>query len=186
MGPAHPSLQPSTRYTTTAIVLHWLVALGLVAAFCIGIYMGDLPRSPTKLQIYGWHRTAGITVLALVLARLFWRATHHPPADLPMPAWQATAAHALHGLMYALMLTVPLAGWAMSSAKGQPVVWFDVLTLPGLLPADRPLAHQLEKLHSLLSWVLLASVALHLAAALKHHVIDKDGLLDRMRPGKAA
>lgn len=179
-------MKPDARYTTTAIVLHWLVALGLVVAFCIGVYMGDLPRSPTKLQIYGWHRTAGVTVLALAVARLLWRATHRPPPDLPMPAWQATAAHALHGLMYALMLAVPLAGWAMSSAKGQPVVWFDVLTLPSMLPADKALAHQLEKLHSMLSWGLAALVVLHVAAALKHHVFDKDGMLDRMRPGKAA
>jgi cytochrome b561 len=174
-------LKSNDRYTPTAIVLHWLVALGLVATFCVGVYMVDLERTPTKIQIYNWHKSLGITLLALALLRLVWRLTHRPPADLAMPAWQSKAAHALHGLLYALMLAVPLAGWAMNSAKGKPTVWFDLLTLPSWVSADKALEHQLEALHSNLSWALAALVVLHVAAAFKHHLVDKDGLLDRMR-----
>jgi len=178
------SLNSNARYTATAVVLHWLVAMGLIVTFCVGLYMVSLERSPTKLLIVNWHRSAGITVLALALARLLWRFGRRPPPDVPMPAWQAKGAQVLHGLLYLLMLAVPLLGWAMSSAKGRPVVWFDLVTLPNWLPKDKALGHQLEELHGMLSWVLVALVACHVVAALKHHFIDKDGLLGRMRLGR--
>jgi cytochrome b561 len=125
-----------------------------------------------------------MTLLLLAVVRLAWRLTHQPPADVAMPVWQARAAHAMHGLMYALFFAVPLVGWAMSSAHGYPVVWFGVLPLPDWVPKDEALAHQLEDLHAALAWALAALVVAHVAAALKHQFIDKDGLLDRMRFGR--
>ncbi|MFO1226786.1 cytochrome b [Roseateles sp.] len=174
----------SDRYTLPAIALHWLLALALIGTFCLGLYAHELQFSMTKLKLMNWHKWAGITILFLSVLRLVWRVTHRPPADVPMPAWQAKVAHLLHWLMYGLFFAIPLSGWAMTSAKGYPVVLFGVLPLPDWVPKDKALGHQLEELHEMLAWLLVALVVAHVAAALKHHFIDKDGLLDRMRPGR--
>jgi cytochrome b561 len=169
------------RYTRTAVVLHWLLALMILGSFAMGLYLADLPISPARLKLINWHKWAGVTILALSALRLLWRLTHHPPADLPMPPWQRRAAHATHLLMYALFFAVPLAGWAYSSAAGFPVVWLGVLPLPDWVPVDRALAETLKGLHRALAYTLAASVALHVAATLKHHLVDRDALLQRMR-----
>ncbi|MCE4557489.1 cytochrome b [Pelomonas cellulosilytica] len=173
-------MSPAHRYTPVAIVLHWLLALAIVGAFGVGVYMSDLPFSLTRLKLYNWHKWAGVTILALSALRLLWRLSHRPPADLPMPAWQARVAHAVHVLLYIAFFAVPLTGWAMSSAKGFPIVWFGVLPLPDFVPKDHDLGELLERVHAALAWGLAALVLAHVAAALKHQFVDRDGLLARM------
>jgi cytochrome b561 len=168
------------RYTPTAIALHWLLALALFGTFALGIYMHELPMSPTRLKLYNWHKWAGVTILALSFVRLAWRLTHQPPVDAPMPAWQARAAHAAHVILYVLFFAVPLSGWAYSSAAGFPVVWFGVLPLPDWVPVDRSLADTLKLVHKAFNIGLGSLVLLHVAAAAKHQVIDRDGLMRRM------
>lgn len=175
----------ASRYTGIAIALHWLLALGIVGAFGMGLYMADLPLSPQKLKLYNWHKWAGVTILTLSALRLLWRLTHRPPADPPMPAWQARAAHATHLALYALFFAVPLVGWAYSSAAGFPIVWFGVLPLPDFVPADKALAELIKPWHEGLAWAMAVLVLLHLGAALKHQFIDRDGLIGRMWPGRA-
>lgn len=179
----------ATRYTLPAIVLHWVLALAILSAFAAGVYLDDLPFSPAKLKLINWHKWAGVSILFLSVVRLAWRLTHRPPAlpariDQAMPGWQRSAYHATHHLMYLLFFAVPLLGWAYSSAKGFPIVWFGVLPLPDLMPANKELADTIKELHGLAAWGLIGLVALHVAAALKHQFIDRDGLLDRMRPGR--
>ncbi|TXI20027.1 MAG: cytochrome b [Roseateles sp.] len=176
-------MNTADRYTPLAILLHWLLALAIVGAFGVGLYMADLPFSPLRLKLYNWHKWAGVTILALSALRLLWRLTHRPPADPPMPAWQARAAHATHALLYVAFFAVPLSGWAMSSALGYPIVWFGVLPLPDLLPKNPELGEVLEEVHELLAWGLALLVLAHIGAALKHHFIDRDGLLKRMSFG---
>ena len=171
----------ATRYTAPAIGLHWLLALMLIGSFSLGVYMADLPFSPTRLKLYNWHKWAGVTILVLSLVRLAWRLGHRPPADAAMPAWQATAAHATHRLLYALFFIVPLLGWAYSSAAGFPIVWFGVLPLPDFVPVDKALAEAIKPWHERSAMLMAALVLLHVAGALKHHFIDRDGLIDRMR-----
>lgn len=174
------------RYTRTAIWLHWLVALGLIGTFALGLYMPDLPLSPTKLKLFSWHKWAGVTLFFLVLIRLGWRLSHPAPA-LPstMPAVMRLVSHAMHWLMYTLMFAIPLSGWLMSSAKGFQTVWFGVLPLPDLLAKDTALGERLTALHEVLSFVLLGLVIVHTVAALKHHFIDHDDVLTRILPLKS-
>ncbi|CAM4043032.1 cytochrome b [Roseateles saccharophilus] len=178
-------MSPANRYTSVAIVLHWLLALAIVGAFCVGLYMADLPFSPLRLKLFNWHKWAGVGILALSALRLLWRLTHRPPADIPMPPLQARAAHAMHGLLYLAFFAVPLLGWAYSSAAGFPIVWFGVLPLPDFVPKDKALADLFKELHELAAYGLAALVLAHVGAALKHYFVDRDGLLARMWPGRA-
>jgi cytochrome b561 len=179
------------RYSGVAMALHWLLALAIVGTFGVGVYMADLSLSPTKLKLYNWHKWAGVTILALSALRLLWRLSHRPPAldaaqRASMPGWQQRAHSAVHVLLYALFFAVPLAGWAYSSAAGFPVVWFGVLALPDFVPVDKTLADLLQPVHKLLALGLGALVLLHVAAALKHHLVDRDGLMARMLPAVRA
>ena len=173
------------RYSAPAIVLHWLVALLIFAAFPLGVYMHELPLSPDKLKLYSYHKWIGVTVLMLVAVRLGWRLTHIPP---PLPdgiaAWQRSASAAVHGLLYGLMIAIPLSGWLMSSAKGFQTVWFGVLPLPDLVGKDKALGDLLAGVHQTLNFTLLVLVILHVAAALKHHFIERRLFFQRMVWGR--
>lgn len=173
----------TTHYTRTAKGLHWLMALMLFGLLALGFYMADLPLSPTKLKLFSWHKWAGVSVFMLVFVRLAWRITHQPPA-LPttMPKHMQLAAHAGHLALYGLMLVIPLSGWLMSSAKGFQTVWFGILPLPDLLAKNKELGTLLQEVHESLNFLLIAVIAVHVLAALKHHFIDKDDILKRMLP----
>ena len=174
----------STRYTGTAIALHWLLALAILGSFVVGLYMTGLTMSPQRLKLYNWHKWAGIVILTLSAIRLLWRLTHRPPADVAMPGWQQKASHTVHVLLYVLFFAVPLAGWAYSSAAGFPIVLFGVLPLPDFVAPDRALAEALKPWHGWLAKALAAVVLLHVAGALKHQFMDRDGLLRRMWPSR--
>ena len=173
----------STHYTRTAKSLHWLMAFLLLGLLALGFYMKDLPLSPEKLQLYAWHKWAGVTAFLLVWLRLAWRIAHRPPA-LPdsMPRPMQLAAHAGHVVLYLLMLAIPLSGWLMSSAKGFQTVWFGVLPIPDLIGKDKVLGDQLASLHGALNLLFVTVLLGHVGAALKHHLIDKDDILTRMLP----
>jgi cytochrome b561 len=171
-----------TRYSGVAIALHWLVALLIFGALALGLYMVDLKLSPTKLKLYSWHKWLGVTIWLLVVVRLGWRLIRRPPPAPPMPAWQRRAAAATHVLLYVLVLVIPITGWLFSSASGFPVVYFGVLQLPDLVGKDKGLAELFQSVHAALNYVLMAIVTVHILAALKHHLIDRDTVLHRMLP----
>ena len=174
-----------TRYSSLAIALHGLMALLIFVVFPLGVYMHELPLSPDKLKLYSYHKWIGITLLLLVAIRLIWRLAHTPP---PLPdsvvAWQRRASAAVHGLLYLLMIAIPLSGWLMSSAKGFPVVWFGVLPLPDLVEKNRELGELLAEVHQVLNFTLLALVVMHVGAALQHHFIERQPFLQRMGWGR--
>jgi cytochrome b561 len=170
----------TASYGRIAVLLHWVIALLIAIGFAVGLTMVDLPLSPLKAKVFAYHKWIGITVLALGLARVAWRATHAGPPELPMPAWQRLAARATHVLLYALILAIPLVGWLYTSAAGFPVVYLKLWQLPDLVSKDKELALLLKSVHKVLAWGMSGIVALHVAAALKHHFIDRDTTLKRM------
>ena len=175
---------PAQRYSATAIGLHWLIAVLIVGGFWLGWIMTDIPGfTPTKLKYFSWHKWIGVTVFALALLRVVWRATHQAPS-MPdgMPRWQQGAAHLTHILLYALMLVIPVSGYLYSSAAGIQVVYLGVLPLPTIIGPDKALKATLRIVHIALNYTLLFFVVMHVLAALKHHFVDRDGLLGRMLP----
>jgi cytochrome b561 len=171
------------RYGASAIALHWLTALLLVAGFTVGFSMVGLPFSRQKLQWYAWHKWIGITVWLLTCGRLMWRWRNPAPPMEIMPAWQQRTAVATHALMYVLLIVIPLSGWLYSSATGVQVVYLNLLPLPDLVAKDKSMADMLRGLHVTLNFTLLTLVCIHALAALKHHFVDRDAVLTRMLPG---
>jgi len=172
-------------YDPVAVSLHWILALLIVTSFFVGLYMVDLHFSPLRFRLFNWHKWAGMAVLALSAARLAWRAAGHPAPALPpgIPTWQLAAYRATHLAFYGLFFVVPLLGWLYTSAVGVPVVWFGWLPLPDLVAVDKPLGDGVFKpLHSATAYVLAALVVVHVAAALKHQLVDRDRLMARMWP----
>lgn len=195
---------PAQRYAAIAIVLHWAIALSIALMIPLGWWMGDAAEdgvvSDGLFQAYQLHKSIGLTVLALSLAQLAWRLINPPPA-LPahMPAWERFAAHATHWALYALMIGLPMTGWLYVSAgwsehDNAPLEvttrWFGLFVVPHLfgLPnagADvrAEVAGTAMSAHSLMAWGAIVLAGLHAAAALKHHVFNRDNVLTLMVPG---
>lgn len=172
------------RYTNTAILLHWLTALLIVAAFALGLTMVDIPGiTPTKLKYFSWHKWLGVTILGFACLRLLWRLSHPAPAyPASMPAWQHQAAAVLHGVLYLSLFAIPLSGYFYSLAAGVPVVYLGLVPLPVLIAPDPQLKPLLKSVHYALNMLLLGGVGMHVLAALKHHFIDRDGVFKRILP----
>ena len=172
------------RYTATAKLLHWLMAILIIGTFALGLTMVDMPGiTPTKLKYFNYHKWAGVTVLALATVRLLWRLSHPaPPLPSSMPNWQKLVAEGTHYLLYALIFAVPLSGYFYSLAAGFKVVYLGLLPLPVLIAPNPELKPLLKTLHYLLNIGLATLVTAHIGAALQHHFIHRDDVLTRMLP----
>jgi cytochrome b561 len=173
---------PGRRYDGTAIALHWITAILIVANLTLGLSMVGLPISPRKLHWYLWHKSIGVTIFVLTSARLFWRVLHPPPPPVPMPRWQQRASALSHGALYALLFLIPVSGYLYSSATGVQVVWLGLVPLPELVPKDKALGDALKIVHVTLNSLLVAVVCVHVAAAVRHHFFERDAVLSRMMP----
>jgi len=180
------------RYHLVAIILHWVIALGILVLIAMGLAMTHLGLAPLlKFQLYQLHKSIGITVLLAVLLRLAWRLSHRPPPLPAMPPLEKAAAEGTHGMLYLLMLVIPLTGWALVSVSpfNLPTVLYGLVPWPHL-PVFPDLVNKAEVeavvkfIHGKLAWALTAIVALHAGAALRHHFILRDGILRRMLPLK--
>jgi len=177
-----PTRNSARRYGFVAQTLHWLIVGLLIVQVALGKIADELPVGLDKLALLARHKSVGITILGLAVIRLAWRLYDRPPPPPPMPRWQLFASRLNHWALYALLFAMPLTGWMMSSASNYPVSWFGLVQLPDLVAPDRSLKEQFEEIHELLAKVLIALALLHVAAALKHQFIDRDGLLFRMLP----
>lgn len=175
------------RYTSGAIVLHWLIAILIALNFTAAWVAEDLPK-PEAMQVMGNHKAFGMAILTLTAVRILWRiANPPPPPSASLKTWEAGLAKAIHSLLYVLMVAVPLMGWAMHSAftGAGPVPFFGLFAWPGLpLAQDKAMAGIFESAHGALATAMLALIALHVAAAFKHMIIDRDGEVKRMWFGK--
>lgn len=172
------------RYDHVAMTLHWLVAFGVIAQILLGLWMIDIPKLPAGVRAYWFnlHKSIGITLGVLIVMRLAWRFTHRPP-PLPftMPRWQVRAAAASHWLLYACMITMPLAGVLGSIFSGYPIKYFG-LTLPGWGWKDEAVKEFFSTVHFVAAILFISLIKLHVLAALKHLFFDRDGVFHRMLP----
>ena len=176
---------PPTHFNPLARLLHWLMALMIIAMLFIGAGM-VASVSARHEWLLNLHKPLGIAILLLVIVRILVRlGTRQPPLPEDLPGWQVMAAKASHLLLYALMLVLPLLGWAMISAAGDPVMLGHSLQLPSIVPADAQVFALLRKAHGYLAYLLLLTVLLHLAAALFHGWVRRDEVLDRMLRGRS-
>ncbi len=194
--------QASPRYTKVAVILHGLIALGIFAMFALGWYMSEIPKDAAKqaafdlfdLGVYTWqfaeeisprtfyfnlHKSIGVTLLALIAFRVFWRVTHRPPAALASyKVWEKKLAAGTHHMLYLLMLAVPVSGIIMATYSKYGVKWFGIDLIAGL--DNKDLRELFKEAHEIIGAILLIMVILHIAGALKHKFIDKDDTMQRM------
>ncbi|NIJ34043.1 cytochrome b [Sphingomonas oligoaromativorans] len=172
------------RFSPVARTLHWTMAALILAMLFIGVGMVSTaePLYPTLLA---WHRPIGALILVLALIRLGYR-LHHPAPPLPadLPAVQKLAAHGSHWLLYATMIAMPLIGWSMQSAGGYPVRLTTWLVLPPIVPRDILLYGFLRSAHTVVAYCFFALILVHLAAALVHALIRRDGVFESMAGGR--
>jgi len=177
------SLRSNDRqWGSVAKFFHWIIALAILGNGTFGLLM-DLARSPMqKISWLALHKSIGLTVLALVLLRIAWRWRDGRPLDEPAPRWQQWSAHAVHGVLYVLIVALPLSGWWFNSVTGKPLQWFKLFNLPALAAKNDDIRHFAHAVHEYLFWFLVLVLVAHVGAALKHHVFDNDNVLRRMLP----
>ena len=177
--------EANARYTRTAIALHWAIALLVIGEFAWGWWMQQIPKQPVgpRVDAFNLHKSIGMAIFALMLVRIAWRLTHRPPPLPPTAAWQAGLARFCHVALYVLLLVQPLSGYLGSEFSGYPVKAFG-LTLPGWAGKNIAAKDFLSVVHLLSSWSIAVIVGLHVAGALKHALIARDGLLARMGLGR--
>jgi cytochrome b561/polyisoprenoid-binding protein YceI len=181
------------RYTTVAVILHWLIAAAIVFQIILGWRMGDEPKGPATYAIFQLHKSIGITILLLSLARLAWRLTHRPPPHpAAQPRWETIASKIVHVAFYVIMIGLPVTGWIIVSTSKLtiPTVlygaipWPHLPFLPELAAGPKHLWHEIgENGHGLLVKTTYLLLLLHLGAVAKHQILDRDEVLGHMAPG---
>jgi cytochrome b561 len=178
-----PARNTSTRWGWVSVTLHWVTVLAILGLAIVGTQMDDLPTGLFKLKVYALHKSVGLTVLALTVLRLAWRLYAGAPALVPMPSWQRLAAHVSHVGLYALLFAMPLSGWLLHSASskaGYALRWFGLFKVPAIAGYDPALKALAKELHEGFAWALGVLVLVHMAAAFKHHFVNRDQTLRRM------
>lgn len=173
----------SGGYPPSSKWLHWLVAASVLTMIPIGIAMGRVDEGPLQNTLYTLHKSLGVLILLLMIARLLNRVVVGAPAPEPgLARWQRAVSSATHGILYVLLVIQAAGGWLANSAYGAPTPFFGLFELPALRGKDEALAEQLFAYHRLFGFVIAALAAMHIAAALQHYLINRDGVLQRMLP----
>ena len=171
------------EYGAAAKGFHWLTALLLTVQFALGWIMPSIRRGMQPESLMNLHLSIGVVILAAALARVAWRLVRGVPApEASLPAWQERMAQALHGLLYLLIFALVLTGWSYASMRGWTVTIFGLMSLPALVAQGSTIGRAIGELHSILTWVLLGAIGLHVAAALAHLLFWRDRVMQRMLP----
>tara|TARA_B110000240_G_scaffold30643_1_gene32660 strand:+ start:90 stop:689 length:600 start_codon:yes stop_codon:yes gene_type:complete len=195
-------MNDNTKYTNVAIALHWLIGIAILFMFILGWFMTELPKESAKttsfdifnLGLMTWevakeesprafyfnlHKSIGLTILMLIVLRMYWRFTHRPPAFLnSMKLWEKRLAKATHHSLYLLMFLIPLSGIIMSAGSKYGIKWFGIKVIPGF--DDKAIRELFFEFHEIFGLLLLLLLIFHILGAIKHSIIDKDGTLRRM------
>ncbi len=162
--------------------IHWLMAVLIFGALALGVWATQLPKGDMRSEVLFVHKSFGVTVLALIVVRVVARlALGAPPYVTPLTPLTRIVAHSVHGLLYLLMIALPVSGYVMSSAGGHPPSFFGLFTLPNLVGADKSLDDSARQAHYVFAWAIGALIALHIAAVV-WHVMKRDTVLTRMWP----
>lgn len=171
----------TSKYNAGARGFHWATALLILGLLPAGFYMVAMEFSPLKLQIYGLHKSLGLTVLILAIFRILWRGFFKPPSSLDThKAWEKALSKTIHIVLYIAIVLMPLSGWVMSSAGDFPVTFFGLFDVPKIVPKNENIFETSRSVHEILGFIIVGCVGLHIMGALKHHLIDKDATLSRM------
>jgi cytochrome b561 len=174
--------QTGSRYSKVAMLLHWLLFIGVIVNWRLAETAHELPKAE-RGSLMDWHFTVGITILLLTLLRIVWRLVHRPPPlDPNLKPWERTLAHVTHFLFYVLLLALPLLGWIGISASGGTISFWGLFDWFALPLAGKEAGHEMLEIHETLGTAILWLIVLHAAGALKHTFWDKDGNLFRMLP----
>jgi len=178
-------LNSGGAYGIIAQVLHWCVAALILTQIALGLYAANLPVSMARLQWLSYHKSLGLTILALVLVRLVWRWIDAPP-PLPdtMAHWERRAARVMHGALYIVPVLAMLAGWLYASAAGLSVNWFGLILIPDLIAKNTAIAPLFKALHHGLVALLALLLTGHIVAAARHAFILRDNVAQRMLPAR--
>lgn len=168
-------------YGYIARAFHWVMALIVLSLLGVGFYMSDLEPNPFKFQIYGLHKSFGLLLLFLAVCAVFWRVTGGRPEKLlTHKNWEKILSKVTQIILYVLLVAMPLSGWFMSSAGGHPVSFFGLFEMWSPLAKDKAVQGLFKELHEIFAFALLGLISLHIAGALKHHIVDRDTTLTRM------
>ncbi len=173
------------RYDGIAKAFHWLVVAMLVVQYSVALVLGLILPKSAEDGLAAWHFAMGSSILVVMLARLAWRLTHTPPpppADLS-PGLQLLS-RATHWVFYIVLIVLPVLGWFAASAHGATVRLAGLIPLPLLVPKDDPFGKAMQTVHPVIAITLLAVIALHISGALYHAFVKRDGVLQRMLPGR--
>lgn len=178
-----PIKNTSNQWGLVSQLLHWGIALAIFFMIGLGLYMHDLPNNPTKFKLYSLHKSLGLTIFALAFVRLAWRSANVTPT-LPdhLKRYEVLGAKASHHLLYALMILIPISGYVINSAANFPLKFWGWFTIPNWVAESKQIQEIAADTHALLVYLLIAVVVVHAAAALKHHLVDRDNILRRMVP----
>lgn len=184
MNKASNSAAPARwHYTTPAIVLHWTIAVLIAAMVGVGWYMMSIEDEPGSERFFNLHKSVGIVVFALVLLRIIWRLTHKPaPLPASVPGWEVTASLLAQRVLYACMFALPIIGFIGASYSDEGIRFFGQ-QLPRMVAANKDTAERFFGIHIVLAWTMVAIIVLHAVGGLKHLLLDKDGVFQRMWPG---
>jgi cytochrome b561 len=170
-------------YNHTAKSLHWLVLVLLVVQFAVAWTMPDIHRDTKPVGIIAWHLGIGVFILLVMLLRLGWRVVSEaPPAPIGLPPSLRRLSRATHFLLYAILIVLPLLGWINANARGWTVWFVGVIPLPALVPSGSTWGGKMGDAHTIVAYVLLGTVGLHVLGALYHQFVLRDALLRRMLP----
>ncbi len=168
------------HYGLLAVTLHWLIAALIIGMIGLGWYMLSIEKQPGARSLFDLHKSLGFVAFGLIVLRIIWRAGHRPEG-LPdsVPVWQAKISNLIHWALYACMIIMPVTGYLGAAHQKSPPKFFGINTPSWAVP-NHDLAEQFFNLHSITAWVLVALIVVHALAGIKHLIIDKDQVFERM------